>query len=173
MLFLLPPTTYHLPTNTVLTRARDISRPTPCKLHRFIQLAPLNARYEALAAHMAAAGLLDQQQQHKAQQQQQQHGAWDKPLILPGCAGAVAGSSNGVAGASARAAARPGAALAAAAPAPPGSPLQTHRPSSGGGSSGGGAAAGVATAGSPFVPAAVSLLPPEDFTPLVVPFRWA
>jgi hypothetical protein len=119
---------------------------------RFVKLAPYNTRYETLLEHMAAAGLAPNQPS-----------LWDQPLVIPcgltttSCSGATssggASSGGGASPAQQLQRQRPGAAT-------PSSP-HTH------GSSGGGSERrGGALAQKP-----VLLMLPEEFLPLVVPFR--
>ncbi|KAF8056726.1 tbccd1 [Scenedesmus sp. PABB004] len=119
---------------------------------RFNRLAPFNTRYEALPQHLAAAGIA--------------HGPslWDQPLLLSGGGGGGGGGSSGTSGgapggsgggAAAQRQQRPGAAS-------PSSP-HTHGSS---GAGPGGERRGWGGGAKP-----VSLLPPEEFLPLVVPFR--
>ncbi|WIA21468.1 hypothetical protein OEZ85_000675 [Tetradesmus obliquus] len=119
---------------------------------RFVKLAPFNTRYETLLEHMAAAGLAPNQPS-----------LWDQPAIIPcsmssssgaGSSGG-AGSGGGASPAQQLQRQRPGAAT-------PSSP-HTHG-SSGGGSERRGSSSGLGQK-------PVLLMSPEEFLPLVVPFR--
>ncbi|KAF6253343.1 tubulin binding cofactor C-domain-containing protein [Scenedesmus sp. NREL 46B-D3] len=116
---------------------------------RFVKLAPYNTRYETLLEHMAAAGLTPNTPS-----------LWDQPTVIPcgisSCSGATSsggGSGGGASPAQQLQRQRPGAAT-------PSSP-HTH------GSSGGGSE----RRGGGLAQKPVLLMQPDEFLPLVVPFR--